>query len=88
MSLTVTLLFPTGGPGCKRNMIAEKLVVENPGVVHLSVGDLLRQNIMVNAGNSRWESLREVVNSGKLADMVRGLASWFFCKGSWMSKFD
>lgn len=56
------VVFILGGPGSGKGTLCSNLVQQCKGLVHLSIGDLLR-NIVHNKGE-QWEVIKEHIDNG------------------------
>jgi adenylate kinase family enzyme len=67
------MLMYTGGPGSGKATQCIQLVERYPGWVHLSMGDLLRQNILNKKGGAgdKWNLIGDLMQHGEMAPEVR-----------------
>jgi adenylate kinase len=63
-----TVLFVLGGPGTGKGTQCDRIKARYPGVVHLSAGDLLRDE--VKSGSALGQKCGELMKEGKLVPMV------------------
>ena len=61
----------SGGPGSGKATQCARLVERYPGWVHLSMGDLLRQNVL-NKGSAgdKWNLVGDLMQHGEMAPEV------------------
>ncbi|KAK3088078.1 hypothetical protein FSP39_014403 [Pinctada imbricata] len=64
----VPIIFIMGGPGSGKLTQVQKIQQKHAGWVHLSMGDLLRQNI-VKSGTveAKWDMIGDLVSHGEMA---------------------
>ena len=60
----------SGGPGSGRGAYCEKIAEKNPGWVHISVGEILRQEIKNNADSEEWKNMGGTLQQGGLVSDV------------------
>ena len=66
--LKVYLSVTTGGPGSGKGTQCTRIVGEF-GYIHLSAGDLLRQEVA--KGNERGQMIEDIMKEGKLVPQVK-----------------
>jgi len=60
-----------GGPGSGKGTQAEKLVSHYPGTVHISMGDVIRSEIVTKGtADEKWGLISSLVSSGEMAPEV------------------
>ena len=60
-----------GGPGSGRATHSKRLIERYPGWVHLSMGDLLREQIMKEgSAGDKWDMVSTLVQRGEMAPEV------------------
>ena len=67
-SLKFYLCVTTGGPGSGKGTQCTR-IVEEFGYIHLSAGDLLRQEVA--KGNQRGQMIEDIMKEGKLVPQVK-----------------
>ena len=63
------LCFNTGGPGSKRGEYCSALAMMYPDVVHIGMGDLLRERVQGTSGQ-KWFDIMDMMRDGKMAPEV------------------
>ncbi|CAH1785749.1 unnamed protein product, partial [Owenia fusiformis] len=64
----VPIVFVIGGPGSGKGSQCKMLVHRYPGWVHLSIGDLLRRNIMQKgSADDKWGMVGDLLQKGEMA---------------------
>lgn len=61
----------TGGPGSGKQTQVQQLIKRYDGWVHLSMGDLLRDQISnIGSSESKWTMITDLMSNGELAPEV------------------
>ena len=64
-----------GGPGCGKGSQCEKLVERFKGLVHISMGDVLREEITTHGtADEKMDMLCDLIYGGEMAPNVCTLA--------------
>lgn len=65
------MLCCVGGPGSGKRQVCGQLAAQLPGWVHISVGQLLRDEVATRAGtDDTWVTLGHMMNNGQLVPDV------------------
>ena len=70
-----------GGPGCGKATQCRRIIERYPGWVHLSMGDLLRSEIMKRGTvDDKWNLMSNLVQEGEMAPEVSRYISVCVCR--------
>ncbi|XP_060602074.1 uncharacterized protein LOC132755252 isoform X9 [Ruditapes philippinarum] len=65
---TCPIIFVAGGPGSGKGTQCQKIVQRYPGFVHLSMGDILRDEISTKGtADDKWGMISQLVSKGEMA---------------------
>ncbi|KAJ8300073.1 hypothetical protein KUTeg_021592 [Tegillarca granosa] len=67
------ILFLAGGPGSGKGVQGKKIVERYKGMVHLSIGDLLRSSVLdKGSAEDKWGAIGSLVEKGEMAPEFNG----------------
>ena len=78
-------MYISGGPGSGKGTQCEKIVQRYPNFVHLSMGDILPEEISTKGtADEKWTMISQLLSKGEMAPEVRDevlVEGWGFGEG-------